>query len=126
MNEGFADYAQATMFDDPRFGDWVRDRPDGARRCDDSALRLPKEPEDPKDRYVVGAAWAAVLWDLRGALGAGVADVVAFHALQFLVPGATYEDARQALHSADAALFSDGGGGRHRTVVDEVVDRRLV
>ena len=29
INEGFADYAQATFFDDPRFGDWVRDEPKG-------------------------------------------------------------------------------------------------
>ena len=27
VNEGFADYAQATFFNDPRFGDWVRDEP---------------------------------------------------------------------------------------------------
>jgi hypothetical protein len=29
LNEGFADYAQATYFDDPRFGDWMRDQPYG-------------------------------------------------------------------------------------------------
>ena len=39
LNEGYADYAQATLFNDPRFGDWVRDEPEGAvvvtrRPCD--------------------------------------------------------------------------------------------
>ena len=71
LNEGFADYAQATFFNDPRFGDWVRDEPQGARRCDDKTLRLKANPEDPQDRYKVGAAWAALLWDFRVSVGAG-------------------------------------------------------
>ena len=60
INEGFADYAQATFFNDPRFGDWVRDEPDGARRCDDKTLRLKANPDDSvQDRYAVGAACAS-------------------------------------------------------------------
>ena len=89
INEGFADYAQATFFNDPRFGDWVRDEPKGARRCDDKTLRLKADPQDPQDRYKVGAAWAALLWDFRGLVGPGVADAIAFHSLQFLMPRCT-------------------------------------
>jgi hypothetical protein len=124
LNEGFGDYAQATLYGDPRFGDWVRDQPEGARRCDDATLRLPPKPVDPADRYVVGAAWAALLWDLRTALGPGVADAVAFHALHFLGPSCTYEIAREALHRADASLFPAKGSGRHRTVIDDAFARR--
>jgi hypothetical protein len=124
LNEGFGDYAQATLHDDARFGDWVRDQPEGARRCDDATLRLPARPADPDDRYVVGAAWAALLWDLRTALGPGVADAIAFHALHFLGPSATYDIAREALHRADASLFPARAGGRHRTLIDEVFARR--
>lgn len=55
LNEGFADYAQASLLDDPRFGDWVQQRPDGARRCDRSDLRLPRSPTDPR-RIATGSA----------------------------------------------------------------------
>jgi hypothetical protein len=125
LNEGFADYAQATFFNDPRFGDWVRDEPNGARRCDDQTLRLKVNPQDPQDRYKVGAAWAALLWDFRGSVGPGVADAVAFHSLQFLVPQTTYQTARQALHHADLALFPARRHGRHQAQIDEIFDRRL-
>jgi hypothetical protein len=125
LNEGFADYAQATYFNDPRFGDWVRDEPNGARRCDDQTLRLTARPQDPQDRYKVGAAWAALLWDFRTSVGAGVADAIAFHSLQFLAPQATYDSAREALHHADLALFPARRNGRHKAQIDEVFDGRL-
>ena len=125
LNEGYADYAQATFFNDPRFGDWVRDEPEGARRCDDKTLRLTANPNDPQDRYKVGAAWAALLWDFRTSVGPGVADAVAFHSLQFLVPQCTYETARQALHHADLALFPARRSGRHKAQIDEVFDGRM-
>ena len=125
INEGFADYAQATFFNDPRFGDWVRDEPKGARRCDDKTLRLKADPQDPQDRYKVGAAWAALLWDFRGLVGPGVADAIAFHSLQFLMPRCTYETARQALHHADLALFPARRDGRHKAQIDQVFDGRM-
>jgi hypothetical protein len=125
LNEGYADYAQATFFNDPRFGDWVRDEPAGARRCDDKTLRLKDDPTDPQDRYTVGNAWAALLWDLRTSVGPGVADAVAFHSLQFLVPKCTYETARQALHHADLALFPARRVGRHTAQINEVFDGRM-
>jgi hypothetical protein len=125
INEGFADYAQATFFNDPRFGDWVRDEPKGARRCDDKSLRLKADPQDPQDRYKVGAAWAALLWDFRGLVGPGVADAIAFHSLQFLMPRCTYDTARQALHHADLALFPARRNGRHKAQIDQVFNGRL-
>jgi hypothetical protein len=121
LNEGFADYAQATTLDDPRFGDWVRQEPNGARNCADPALRLPTNPDD---RYEVGSAWAALLWDLRSSVGRGVADAIAFHSLHFLVPGCDYDDARQALHHADLVLFPARKVGRHRGEIDQVFDGR--
>ena len=125
INEGFADYAQATFFNDPRFGDWVRDEPTGARRCDDKSLRLVSNPQDPQDRYKVGSAWAALLWDLRVLVGPGVADAVAFHSMQFLEPRCTYGTARQALHHADLALFPARRAGRHKAQIDQVFDGRM-
>jgi hypothetical protein len=73
----------------------------------------------------VGAAWAALLWDLRTSVGPGVADAVTFHSLQFLGPKCTYETARQALHHADLALFPARRDGRHKAQIDEVVDGRM-
>ncbi len=121
LNEGFGDYAQATVYDDPRFGDWARQQPNRARNCADPTLRL---PADPSDRYEVGAAWAALLWDLRSSLGRGIADAIAFHALHFLDAHCDYQDAREALHLADLALFRTRRAGRHRTEIDRVFDGR--
>ena len=82
-------------------------------------------PQDPQDRYKVGSAWAALLWDLRVLVGPGVADAVAFHSLQFLEPLCTYETARQALHHADLALFPARRAGRHKAQIDQVFDGRM-
>ncbi len=126
LNEGFADYAQASMYDDPRFGDWVRQQPTGARRCDRPDLRLLPEPADTlRDRYQVGEAWSCLLWDLRRAVGPGVADAIAFHTLQFLGPTVDYAAARAAVDQADAALFPQRGRGRHRREIDDAFDARL-
>ena len=126
LNEGFADYAQASLYDDPRFGDWVRQQPDGARRCDRPDLRLTPSPTDTlRDRYQVGEAWSCLLWDLRQAVGPGVADAIAFHALQFLSPAVDYSAARAAMDLADAALFPQRGKGRHRREIEDAFDARL-
>jgi hypothetical protein len=73
----------------------------------------------------VGAAWAALLWDFRGLVGPGVADAIAFHSLQFLMPRCTYDTARQALHHADLALFPTRRNGRHKAQIDQVFNGRL-
>lgn len=126
LNEGFADYAQASLYDDPRFGDWVRQQPEGARRSDRIALRLPASPSGSlRDRYRVGEAWSCLLWDLRKAVGAGVADAIAFHSLQYLSPAADYAAAQAGLHQADAELFPHRGRGRHRREIDAAADARM-
>lgn len=125
LNEGFADYAQASLYDDPRFGDWVRQLSDGARRCDRADLRLPTSPtESLRDRYQVGEAWSCLLWDLRQAVGPGVADAIAFHSLQYLSPAGDYAAARAALDQADAELFAQRGKGRHRGAIADAWDAR--
>ena len=125
LNEGFADYAQASLYGDPRFGDWVQQQSDGARRCDRPELRLPESPSDPADRYQVGEAWSCLLWDLREAVGPGVADAIAFHSLQYLSPSCDYSAARAALDQADAELFPHRGKGRHRREIDDAFDARM-
>jgi hypothetical protein len=119
LDEGFADYAQATSFGDPRFGDWVMDIDNGARNCADPALRFPARLAQRTDPYPIGAVWAAVLWDLRAAVGPGVADAVAFNSLYRLLPTSTLDDGRAALILADLALFpTPDGRGRHLDQID--------
>lgn len=126
LNEGFADYAQASVYDDPRFGDWVQQRTEGARRCNRPDLRLPRSPADTlRDRYRVGEAWSCLLWDLRSSVGPGVADAIAFHSLQYLSPSADYATARAALDQADAELFPHRGKGRHQQEIEDAFAARM-
>lgn len=125
LNEGFADYAQASLYDDPRFGDWVRQQTEGARRCDRAELRLPQSPSDPVDRYKVGESWSCLLWDLRQSVGPGIADAIAFHSLQYLSPACDYAAARAALEQADAELFPQRVRGRHRQEIKDAFAARM-
>ena len=112
--------------DDPRFGDWVLQQSDGARRCDRPELRLPRSPSDSlADRYKVGEAWSCLLWDLREAVGPGLADAIAFHSLQYLSPSSDYAAARAALDQADAQLFPQRGKGRHRREIGDAYEARI-
>ncbi|MGD9527149.1 hypothetical protein [Pseudonocardia sp.] len=121
LNEGFADYAQASLLADPRIGDWVA--PGQMRDCSSAAVRFPAQPVDV---YAVGAAWAAVLWDLRDRLGAGVADAVAFASVFFLEETSTVAAARAALLGSDATLFpAEDGQGRHADEIAAAFDARL-
>lgn len=124
LSEGFADYAAASALDDPRFGDYVLDRPQGARNCADASLRFP-EAFDDNDRYDVGAVWAAVLWDIRADVGAAITDSLALHSLYYLTPLSTLEEARAALVKTDRDLFPDADGrGRHEDAINARYDAR--
>jgi len=118
LSEGYGDYVAASAFDDPRFGDWVADAPDGARNCADPTLRFPAGWEG--EEHQTGSVWAAVLWGIRSRVGPEVADLLVLESLQFLGPASTFEDGRAALARVDAALFpSPAGPGRHAQVIDE-------
>lgn len=125
LSEGYADYAAATLLDDPRFGDYVQDQPEGARNCADPALRFPPGFTGDNEPYSSGAVWAAVLWDLRTALGAEVADAVVFNSLSYLNPNSTFVQAVGALVEADRVLFGDDAdAGRHAADVRACFDAR--
>ena len=102
-------------------GDWVA--PTRMRDCSSADLRFPAQPKEP---YAVGAAWAAVLWDLREGLGAGVADVLTLDTIFFLEETSTALAARAALLASDAHLFPAGDGqGRHADEIGAAFDRRM-
>ena len=126
LSEGYADYAAASILDDPRFGDYVQDAPDGARNCADPTLRFPPGFAGDNEPYSSGAVWAAVLWDLRSALGPEVADAIVFNSLSYLNPNSTFVQAVAALVEADRALFGDDADtGRHAADVQRCFDGRL-
>jgi hypothetical protein len=121
LNEGFADYAQASLLDDPRMGDWVA--PTRMRDCSSHTVRFPANPTEP---YAIGAAWAAALWGLRDRVSAGVADILALDTIFFLEETSTVAAARAALLASDARLFpADDGQGRHGADIQAAFDARL-
>lgn len=125
LSEGYADYAAASLLDDPRFGDYVQDEPNGARNCADPALRFPPGYAGDNEPYSSGAAWAAVLWDLRSTVGAEVADAIIFNSLSYLTPNSTFVQAVGALVEADRVLFGDDTGtGRHAADVRRCFEGR--
>jgi hypothetical protein len=128
LNEGYADYAQASLLGNPLMGDWVR--PAQQRDCSSAALRFPADLDHAADDistvYEIGAAWAAVLWDIREKLGADVADVLAFDTIFYLDQISTVESAHTALLGSDARLFPAGDGtGRHTEVLEQAFTRRM-
>lgn len=123
LNEGYADYAQASMLDNPLFGDWVN--PAGHRDCSDPAARFPSNA-DGVPFYEIGTVWAAVLWDLRSALGVEVADALAFNTIFYLDETSPLASARTALLDADTRLFpADLEHGRHHDDIAALFDQRL-
>jgi len=126
LNEGYADYAACSALDDPRFGDYVKNVAAGARNCADAAVRFPPGFAGPEEPYSTGSAWAALLWDLRTAVGADVTDTVAFNSLSYLDPNCTVTQAVSALLEADHVLFpADDGRGRHADTIDACYRARL-
>jgi hypothetical protein len=124
LSEGFADYAAASAFDDPRFGDYVMDAPNGARNCSDPGLRFPTSFDGADEPYRSGAVWSAVLWDLRSGLGTEIADALVFNSLSYLTPNCTIEEARAALVKTDRDLFPAAEGGRHEDAIEEMYRAR--
>jgi len=61
-----------------------------------------------------GEIWSAALWRLRTALGGAVVDALVIKGHTFLQPDAGFQDAADALQSADVALYS----GTHAAAID--------
>lgn len=129
MGEGFGDFLAASFFADvkaapfrPTVGNWDAvaysgDEPPCLRRLDSNK----KYPRDMHGEvHDDGEIWSACLWELRAALGRLRAErlVIAHHFL--LTRTASFEDAAQALITADRNLE----GGQNESVVRDVFVRR--
>jgi len=114
MGEGFGDYFAASFFAEvkpalmrPTIGNWdatyySADDPPALRRLDSNK----KYPKDMTvDEHDNGEIWSASLWQLRTAVGRPVADCLVI-AHQFLLNRrARFEDAANALLTADRQLY---------------------
>lgn len=129
MGEGFGDFLAASFFADakpqrlrPTVGNWDAvaysgDDPPALRRLDSNK----KYPKDMRGEvHDDGEIWSACLWEIRQALGRQTAEklVIAHHFL--LTRTATFENAAQALITADRNLNQ----GQNETALREVFVRR--
>ncbi len=129
MGEGFGDFLAASFFADvkpqalrPTVGNWDAvaysgDEPPSLRRLDSNK----KYPRDMHGEvHDDGEIWSACLWELRQALGRLQAEklVIAHHFL--LTRTSTFENAAQALITADRNL----NGGQNESVLRDVFVRR--
>ncbi|MGA7900156.1 MAG: M36 family metallopeptidase [Nitrososphaeraceae archaeon] len=129
MGEGFGDYNAASFFAEtkpqpmrPTLGNWDATSYSGAEppylRRLDSNKKYPKDlTHEPHDD---GEIWSACLWEIRAALGRKITDtlVIAHHFL--LSRTATFENAANALISADQNLNE----GRNKDLIRDVFVRR--
>jgi hypothetical protein len=127
IGEGFGDYLAATLFgetsaDPACIGEWdVRGSTSDASACLRRVDRDRQFPHDlTGDAHADGEIWSRVLWDLRAAVGAEVADTLALESSFYLPPAATMVEAGQALLDADANLL----GGLHHPAIMEALQAR--
>ncbi len=117
MSEGFADYFAASALDDPRIGDYVAGKDEGARRLDRPGLSLAAVAG--KSEHAQGEVWGAVLWGIRSRIGQSISDVLAAESLNHLGPQAGYEAGLAALLRSDRELFPAAEErGRHADVIN--------
>ena len=116
LSEGYADYFAASALDDPRVGDYVAGRDEGARRLDKEGLSMAAVADASEHRQ--GEVWGAILWSIRKDLGAPLTDLLAAESLHYLGPHAGYAEGVAALLEADRVLFpADEGQGRHHDAI---------
>jgi Zn-dependent metalloprotease len=129
MGEGFGDYLAASFFADdkpakfkPTIGSWDAVAYSGAEPpC---LRRLDSNKKYPKDLtgevHDDGEIWSACLWEIRAAIGGRMADqlIIAHHFL--LTPRSGFENAANALITADKNLNK----GKNGKMIHDVFVRR--
>ena len=123
LSEGYSDYFAASALGSPVIADYLTNQGPQTRDCSRQDLSFPTA--FPSDEHRTGEVWAAVLWGIRSACGAGVADILAAESLQFLDPQSSLQQARTALITADQRLFpAPAGSGRHEDTIKAEFDAR--
>lgn len=119
INEGFADTLAAFVNDDPEIGEstipgqpYLRTLANSAVWPDDSAV----------DPHVEGQIFGGLAWDLRNALGVGLASDIVLGALPFMDPDADF--AAHAFRDALVQSESVVSGGTYRATVEALAGAR--
>jgi len=129
MGEGFGDYLAASFFSDlkpellkPTIANWDATAysvavPPNLRRLDSTKL-YPKDIVS--ELHADGEIWSACLWELRSQIGRRISDklIIAHHFL--LNRTANFEDAANALMTADRTLNQ----GRNIDIIKDIFTRR--
>lgn len=104
INEGQADYFACSLSDDDKVGEWA------CAKMGKPYLRILTNnlhyPEDIQGEvHADGRIWGAVLWDIRRALGAKVADLLIYSSFYYLKAGSPkFLDGANAIIAADKNL----------------------
>jgi hypothetical protein len=114
MFEGVADFLACSRFGDPQWGEWAAANWQGGPfiRNIDNFYRLPQNLV-VTNPYPTGMILSGALWDLRSAVGPGVADRLALTLIQTVLDNdsstpqlnTTYAEALTTLIQADANLY---------------------
>jgi zinc metalloprotease ZmpB len=122
MNEGQADYFACSYTNDPILGEWVM------AKLNKPYMRiLTNDLQYPQDItgevHADGRIWGAILWDIRTALGAEVADLLIHKSFYYLKSGSPkFIDGYNALVVADKNVFD----GANAEALAEVMKKRGV
>lgn len=114
IGEGFADYLAASRFADQSVDPACIAERDSRGYVDEAPFCLRRVDRDRQypvdlsgDAHQDGEIWSRVLWDLRGALGATIADRLALESTFYLPPAASLADAGRALLDASQVLHGE-------------------
>ncbi|MFZ2961059.1 MAG: M36 family metallopeptidase [Candidatus Ozemobacteraceae bacterium] len=122
INEGQADYFACSFSQDPILGEYVVQKAGlpWLRNLTDNL----HYPEDIKNEvHADGAIWGVILWDLRTALGASIADLLIHKSFFFIKASSPkFLDGMNGILVADESLYA----GAHKTAILEVFGKRGV
>lgn len=116
VTEGLADYFAASYYGNPVVGAYpTGNEESGFRRfsLDDNPLTAADILDPIPEVHNDGEVWAAILWDLRTALGASFVDALVVDALRIMPCDPNWVDVRDALLAADRAA---NGNTNQRTL----------
>lgn len=120
INEGQADYFACSFTDNPKLGEYVVQKM--GKDCLRNLVNNLQYPKDiTNEVHADGRIWGAVLWDLRGALGAEVSDLLISKSFYYLKPGSPkFANGLSAIITADKNLYE----GKNKATILEVFQKR--
>lgn len=116
LGEAWSDYFASSRFDQPVVGPYYSGDPEGGirrHRLDEMPWTFSDLANDGLESHNDGEIFAAVLWDIRTALGPEVTDALVYSALPLTPCEPTFLQARDAILTADLAF----NGGVNRQVL---------